>query len=186
MNPTASHSLSHSLRTLLATATAAALLAACAADAPVAPRLRVVELGSCQKLQPPEGNEISYHVYATGAQIYRWTGMSWSFVGPSAVLYADAGEQGAVGTHSAGPTWVSNSGSKVVGAVDDRCTPDANAIPWLLLHAVSAEGPGIFDSTTFIQRVKTVGGNAPATPGTTAGELASVPYTAEYYFYRRQ
>ena len=37
---------------------------------------------------------------------------------------------------------------------------------------------------TFIQRVNTTGGIAPAAPGTTVGEEARVPYTAEYFFYR--
>ena len=35
-----------------------------------------------------------------------------------------------------------------------------------------------------IQRLNTVGGTMPATPGTTVGEIARVPYTAEYYFYK--
>jgi hypothetical protein len=60
----------------------------------------------------------------------------------------------------------------------------ADAIPWLLLRAVSTEGPGIFERTTFIQRVNTMGGAAPATAPTQAGQEARVPYTAEYYFYR--
>jgi hypothetical protein len=182
MNTTASHAL----RTLLATAAAAAaaLTIACADHAPVAPKLQVVSLGSCEKLQPPSGNTLVSRLYAKGVQIYRWTGSTWSFVEPSAVLFADAEGTGAVGSHYAGPTWLSVSGSKVVGAVDDRCTPDVNSIPWLLLRAVSAEGPGIFDGTTFIQRVNTVGGNAPSDPGKAPGELASVPYTAVYLFYR--
>jgi hypothetical protein len=63
------------------------------------------------------------------------------------------------------------------------CAPDTTAIPWLKLGAVSSQGPGVFDGVTFIQRVNTVGGKAPATSGTTVGEVANVPYSAEYYFY---
>jgi len=44
--------------------------------------------------------------------------------------------------------------------------------------------PGIFEPTTYIQRVNTVGGLAPSTPGTVVGEEARVPYAAEYFFYR--
>src|SRR5206468_943717 len=44
--------------------------------------------------------------------------------------------------------------------------------------------PGIFARTTYVQRVNTVGGRAPGTAGTAAGQVARVPYTAEYYFYR--
>ena len=91
-----------------------------------------------------------------------------------------------VGIHYAGPTWESASGSKVVAAVVDSCTPDPDAIPWLLLKAVSSEGPGIFHRVTYIQRVFTEGGLAPADAGDFVGEEARVPYTAWYVFYREQ
>jgi hypothetical protein len=91
---------------------------------------------------------------------------------------------GQVGTHYVGPTWESNSGSKVVGVRVAGCTPDPTAIPWLLLRAVTSEGPGILHRVTFIQRVNTVGGLAPTAPGSEIGEQVEVPYTAEYFFYR--
>ena len=140
----------------------------------------------CQSIQVQAGNEVAFHAFALGVQVYKWNGTSWAFVGPVANLYADKGFRGQVGTHYGGPTWESNSGSKVVSrrVVDTGCTPDANAIPWLLLETVSTDGPGIFDSTTFVQRVNTTGGLAPAAPGTTVNEVREVPYTAEYYFYR--
>ena len=147
---------------------------------------RAPDLGDCQDLQVPAGNKVAFHAYAEGVQIYRWNGTSWVFVAPEAVLYADAEGDDVVGIHYAGPTWESNSGSKVVGTVLERCTPDPDAIPWLLLEAVSNEGPGIFHRVTYIQRVNTVGGNAPADPGDVLGEVVRVPYTAEYYFYRKQ
>jgi hypothetical protein len=140
--------------------------------------------GDCARLRVEAGHKVAAHAYATGVQVYRWTGTAWAFVGPEAVLYHDEGGNGELGTHYAGPTWESASGSKVVAAVVDRCTPDPDAIPWLLLRAVSSEGPGIFHRITYIQRVNTTGGLAPAEPGDVVGELAEVPYTAEYYFYR--
>jgi hypothetical protein len=90
---------------------------------------------------------------------------------------------GQIGTHYAGPTWESRSGSKVVAARLAGCTPDTTAIPWLKLGAVSSQAPGLFGNVTFIQRVNTIGGLAPSTAGTTIGQLANVPYTADYYFY---
>ena len=176
----------------------AALATACSADAPSGPgvvpavsasaarnAVRTPDLGSCQNLAAPEGTKLAAHVYAAGVQIYHWNGASWSFSGPSAPLTADAGGNGVVGTHYAGPTWESNGGGTVVGTVLDRCTPDPNAIPWLLLGAV-AEGPGLFHRVTYIQRLNTVGGLAPAAPGTSVGQEARVPYTTEYLFYRPQ
>jgi hypothetical protein len=139
---------------------------------------------ACASIEAPPGNKVCFHAYAIGVQIYRWNGTAWVFVAPAAVLYANAGYDGEVGTHNAGPTWESNSGSKVVGQRIAGCTPDATAIPWLLLQAVTTEGPGIFHRVTYVQRVNTVGGLAPTAPGTVAGEEAQVPYAAEYFFYR--
>jgi hypothetical protein len=140
--------------------------------------------GACQSVQVPEGNKVSFHVYAVGVQVYKWNGSAWAFVGPVANLFADHNYRGLVGTHYGGPTWESKSGSKVVASRVAGCTPDASAIPWLKLEAVSTEGPGIFDGVTFVQRVNTTGGLAPSTPGSVVGEEARVPYTTEYYFYR--
>src|SRR5262245_54883876 len=137
---------------------------------------RVPDLGDCQVLKVPAGNKVAFAAYAEGVQIYRWNGTSWVFVGPEAVLYASSEDDDVVGIHYAGPTWESSSGSYLVGSVLERCTPDSSAIPWLLLKAVSSDGPGIFDGVTYIQRVNTTGGKAPAEPGDFDGEMARVPY----------
>ena len=144
----------------------------------------VPDLGDCDHLQPPAGNRPFFRVFAEGVQIYRWNGTSWVFVAPEADLYASPIGVGLVGTHYASPTWESLSGSKVVGTVDQRCDVDAGDIQWLLLRAVSSEGPGVFGGVTYIQRLNTSGGIAPTSPGTTTGQIARVPYTTEYYFYR--
>jgi hypothetical protein len=183
----------------LAALAGAALLSACVDNAPVGPnrgpalsaqgsasQSRAADLSACPELRASAESKLAFHVYAAGVQVYRWNGATWSFVGPSAVLSADADGKSTVGTHYAGPTWESNSGGTVVGAVQKRCTPDAGSIPWLLLGAVSTDGPGVFHRVTQIQRVNTVGGNAPANPGSVMGDEARVPYTAEYFFYREQ
>jgi len=146
-------------------------------------------------IQVPEGNKVSFHVYAEGVQIYTATasatsptGFAWTFTGPEAVLYDLDGN--VVGIHYAyaGPTrpaWETTSGSLVVGArFVPPVTVDTNAIPWLRLDAVATEGPGVLERTTYIQRVNTTGGLAPSALPTTAGQQARVPYTTEYYFYR--
>ncbi|HVG20074.1 MAG TPA: DUF3455 domain-containing protein [Blastocatellia bacterium] len=140
----------------------------------------------CDRLQVPAGKKVAFHVYALGVQVYKWNGASWDFVAPVATLSADADYNGDVGIHYAGPTWESNSGSKVVARRLEGCSPDSTAIPWLLLQAVSTTGPGIFSSVTYVQRVNTTGGLAPAIPGSSVGAVVEVPYTAEYYFYRGQ
>jgi hypothetical protein len=136
-------------------------------------------------IQVPDGNKLHFRAYAEGVQIYVWSGTSWVFQAPEAVLFADVGAHGEIGIHYAGPTWESESDSKVVGtAIANAASPNANSIPLLLIRAASTEGPGIFARTTYVQRVNTVGGRAPATDGTATGQVARVRYTAEYYFYR--
>jgi hypothetical protein len=155
-----------------------------AADITVAAAARTPDLGDCEELQAPAGNTAFFHVYASGVQIYRWDGTTWTFVGPEAELYADPGFHGVIGTHYAGPTWESASGGLVVGSVLERCTAISDAIPWLLLQTTSRQGPGHFAQVTYIQRVNTTGGLAPTTSGSFVGEEVRVPYTAEYFFYR--
>ena len=185
------------LRALGALATAL-FIAACADRTPLGPGrhmlaadmeadagLRGVELGECADIEVPAGNKLALHLYARGLQVYRWTGTSWTLARPDARLYADAGYAGLVGTHGAGPTWVSLSGSITKGEVDKRCDRPGT-IQWVRLRAVQADGPGIFDRTTYIQRVNTTGGVAPTTPGGVVGEEQGVPYTAEYLFFRAE
>ncbi|MFO0950751.1 MAG: DUF3455 domain-containing protein [Isosphaeraceae bacterium] len=145
---------------------------------------RKPDLSECPALEVPSGNKLAFHTYAEGVQVYRWDGSAWQFVAPEALLFADAGGGGVVGIHFAGPTWESLSGSRVVGSVVARYTADPDSIPWLLLKAVSSEGPGPFHRITAIQRLYTVGGKAPGFPGAYLGDVARVPYTAEYFFYR--
>jgi hypothetical protein len=128
------------------------------------------------------GSTLMLHAFGIGVQIYHWNGTSWGAAVPLATIYADAGGHGQVATHFAGPTWQSNSGSTVVGTVAKRCTVDPASIQWLSLTAVHS-GVGIFAKVTFIQRLNTVGGSAPATAGTVIGQEARVPYTADYLFY---
>ena len=129
-------------------------------------------------------NKVHFHGFGVGFQVYTWNGTSWGSAVPDAILFN--GQGGVVATHFAGPTWESNSGSRVVGALPPlgAVTVDTNAIPWLRLQALITEGPGIFADTTFIQRVNTTGGKAPSAPGAFVGQVARVPYTADYFFFR--
>jgi Protein of unknown function (DUF3455) len=81
-----------------------------------------------------------------------------------------------------------------VTAGTDASCPNGGSIDCLLLQVIgSDEGPAggkSLTKTTFIQRLNTKGGSAPANPAT--GCLAStdvshqvlVPYTADYFFFR--
>jgi hypothetical protein len=156
-----------------------------AGDAGVSQRAPELPSPVCDRVNAPSGHRLSFHVYALGAQIYRWNGSGWVFIAPEATLYADSCYNGAVGVHYAGPIWEFNDRSKVMAALEERCAPLPGAIPWLLLRATSSSEHGRLGGVTYIQRLNTIGGTAPAEAGTVVGEEAHVPYTAEYYFYRK-
>jgi hypothetical protein len=74
----------------------------------------------------------------------------------------------------------------VTGAkVAQADAPVADAVPWLLLRATSTSGHGRFSDVTFIQRLATRGGKAPASGCDAAHNGAELPvtYRADYYFY---
>jgi hypothetical protein len=130
-------------------------------------------------------NAVGVQVYVCGLTVANPTTPSWVFVNPQANLMNDCGEL--LGTHFIGPTWQSHDGSSVVGSKVAGATVDSTALPWLLLTATShADTDGYFKDVTSIQRVATVGGNAPATgcDATTLGTILQVPYSAEYVFYK--
>jgi hypothetical protein len=142
-------------------------------------------------LKPPAGHVLSLSEPATGVQIYRCSeqgdkpgSFSWSLNAPEAKLHDDAGEVS--GKHYAGPTWQAKDGSRVVGeTVAKKEAPESGSIPWLLLRAKSTAGSGVFSEITFIQRVRTHGGNAPSVgcDQNQAGKEIRVPYSALYRFF---
>ena len=161
---------------------ATAALAAQATDnrAPEVPQEIVVDSST---------NVVHFHGFGVGFQIYTWNGTDWGRAVPQATLFDGDGvvatHFGVVTPQFTAPAWQSNSGSRVVGNLPPTAvTVDTNAIPWLRLEALSTEGPGIFANISFIQRVNTTGGKAPFTPGAFVGQVARVPYTADYFFYR--
>jgi hypothetical protein len=177
------HMLRHHLRNAFLVAVAALSVAACSDEEGSAAPLTPPDLTACGALAVDDSLQLVSRLFATGVQIYRWNDTTWTFISPSATLFDDAGMKHAVGIHYSGPTWEGLDGSKVTGAKLGECTPDAGAIPWLLLGATAADLPGEFDGVTRIQRVNTAGGKAPAAAGTNVGQVVSVPYTTEYYFY---
>src|SRR5882672_3560870 len=99
------------------------------------------------------------------------------------------------------PTWQSSlDSSRVWGqtthsiaAGSDPSCPNAGSIACLLLQVIGSEqGPAggkLLTKTTFIQRLNTNGGSAPATGclvTADVGNQALVPYTADYFFSRAE
>ena len=93
------------------------------------------------------------------------------------------------------PTWQhSHDGSAVWAAIQSRggAYVAPGAIPWLLLKKVGTIegtiGRGLLAKTTFIHRVNTQGGVAPARVHVrvAVGAIALVPYSTDYIFYRAE
>ena len=154
----------------------------------------VLGVSAAQTIPPslavPNGQFTAFQVEAQGIQIYACqataddpTAFEWAFRAPEADLRNLDGEL--IGRHYAGPTWEGLDGSLVVGmARASADSPDPTAIPWLLLEARSHDGAGLFSSVSYVQRIDTHEGRAPAQGcgASTLGQEARVPYTAVYAF----
>lgn len=96
------------------------------------------------------------------------------------------------------PTWQGSLDSSVVwgkavgsiAAGSDASCPTAGSISCLLLQSIGTQngpaGGNFMTQTTYIQRLNTNGGSAPATGCSVAGDVGKqtlVPYTADYYFF---
>jgi hypothetical protein len=107
----------------------------------------------------------------------------WVFVGPVAKLM-DGGKE--VGKYYAGPTWEASDGSKVTGKQVAVAPAAPGSIPLQLVKAEPAMGAGAMSGVTYIQRVNTMGGVAPADPcsAAVAGAKRQVAYQADYLFFK--
>lgn len=146
-------------------------------------------------LAPPADQVLALTLTARGVQIYECRAVpggesnrfEWAFKAPEADLFDAQGRK--VGRHYAGPTWelTGDGGGKVAGRVKAKAeAPDGKGIPWLLLEAAPASGGGVMGRVQSIQRVNTVGGQAPAEEVANqakVGQERRVEYTATYHFY---
>src|SRR5688572_8125156 len=109
------HTLRPYLRNTLLVAAVTLAVAACSEDEGSAP-LTPPDLAACGGLAVADSLQLVSRLFATGVQIYRWNDTTWTFISPSATLFADAGMKHSVGIHYSGPTWEGLDGSKVTGA----------------------------------------------------------------------
>jgi hypothetical protein len=133
------------------------------------------------------GETLMVTAHATGAQVYECKTNSdgklvWQFREPIATLMIDGKT---VGRHIAGPVWEMADGSAVSAKVSAQA-PGAttNDIPLLRLDVAARHGSGLLSGVTTIQRLNTRGGRADAACDS-AGTFLSVPYSADYAFYKR-
>jgi len=145
------------------------------------------------EVTPPAGNKAVLTLVGAGDLAYECKAVAdkpgtfaWTFAGPNAKLL-DANKK-EVGKYYGGPTWESNDGSKVTGKQLAVAPGAAGSIPLQLVQANPSTGKGAMSDVTYIQRLKTVGGVAPATPACAAanvGAKTTVPYQADYVFFKK-
>jgi hypothetical protein len=169
--------------------------------APLAAALVVTTAGSVQaqvpkpdkaspsipaEIQVPAGNTLALVFGAQGVQVYTCTDGAWKFTEPAAQLVGYGAKAGfpkfATAIHFRGPSWESTDDGSVVTAASVASSPVTGSIPQLLLKAATNQGSGVFGKVTYVQRLATTGGAAPA-GSCTSGAVQGVKYGAEYRFY---
>jgi hypothetical protein len=165
-------------------------------------------------IQVEEGNEAFLIGHATGTQNYSCqpcvagtegcdNGVAFALFTPQATLFNDNGKQIITHFNSPNPiennlvraTWQhSQDTSRIWAKITGSATVSRTAIAWLRLQVkevgalAGPTGGRKLTGTTFIQRVNTSGGLAPATGCNSPADLgakAFVPYTADYVFYKK-
>ena len=173
----------------LSAAALAALLSACSSMSPPPAMFSQASLPDAVKV--PTGQKVALETVGVGEITYECREKAaaagqfeWAFVGPDAVLNDRSGKS--VGKYYGPPaTWQSNDGSKLTGTQQAVAPSAPGNIPLQLVKANPALGQGAMTGVSYIQRVATKGGVAPAAPcgADTKGRKEIVKYQADYIFW---
>lgn len=169
------------------------LLAACGSMSPMMPMKPMYSQAMLPAtVQVPAGNKVAMETVGVGDITYQCSPkkdmagqFEWVFVGPDAKLNDRSGKQ--VGKYYGPPaTWESMDGSKLTATQVAVAPNGTGNIPTQLVKANPAMGSGAMSGVTYIQRVDTKGGVAPAMAcaATNAGSKQVVQYQADYIFYK--
>lgn len=171
----------------LATLGVVALLSACASSPTM---MKVDNTALPEAVRVPAGQKVMMATTGVGEITYECREKKdmagqheWAFVGPVATLYG--ADRKAVGKYYAGPTWEAGDGSKVSGKQLAVAPAAPGSIPLQLVKADPAMGAGAMTGVSYIQRLNTKGGVAPATgcDAMSKGKRQQVAYEADYVFY---
>ena len=143
-------------------------------------------------MQVPAGHTVALETVGVGMITYEcrvkkdMAGQyQWAFAGPDAQLLDRSGKQ--VGKYYGPPaTWEAMDGSKITGKQLAVAPGGAGNIPLQLVQADPAMGQGAMTGVTYIQRLKTQGGVAPAADcgAPNVGAQLTVKYQADYVFWK--
>ncbi len=144
------------------------------------------------EVQVPAGHRVVMQTVGSGEITYECRAkkdaagqFEWVFVGPKAVLADRSGKS--LGKYYGPPaTWENNDGSKVTATQVAVAPAGSGNIPFQLVKANPAVGSGAMNGVTYIQRVATNGGIAPASMcgAGNVGSKENVKYQADYIFWK--
>jgi hypothetical protein len=180
--------------TLVLVPAALVLLSACGSMSPAQPMM-FSQAALPEAVKVPAGQKVAMETVGVGEITYECREkqaagqavagqFEWAFVGPNAVLNDRKGK--AVGKYYGPPaTWEAMDSSKVTGAQVAVAPAAPGSIPLQLVKANPAMGQGAMTGVSYIQRVATQGGVAPAAPCgmDTKGKKEVVKYQADYIFW---
>lgn len=148
-----------------------------------------------EAVRVPAGHKVAMETVGVGQITYECRAKAnmagqfeWVFVGPDAALNARSGMK--LGRYYGPPaTWEASDGSKFTGAQVAIAPAPAGNIPLQLVKANPAwskDGKGSFEGVSYVQRVATKGGVAPAMPcgGDSLGKREVVNYQADYILWK--
>lgn len=179
------------MRTCVSIIGLTALLAACG-SAPMHSALVFSQDVLPEPIKVPAGHKVAMETVGVGDITYECREkkdaagqFEWIFAGPAAVLKDRGGK--AIGSYYGPPaTWQSSDGSKITATQLAVAPAGAGNIALQLVKANPASGAGAMMGVTYIQRVATKGGVAPASACDAAakGKKEVVKYQADYIFWK--
>ncbi len=176
----------------LAASALVSLLAACS-SAPMTSMTQKYDQSTLPAaVRVPAGHSVATELVGVGDLTYECREkidapgqFAWTLIGPVAVLNDRSGKR--AGKYAGPPAvWTHNDASSARGTQLAIAPGGAGNIPLQLVKVDEIKGNGAMSGITFIQRVATKGGVAPALPCTQAENYkeATVTYQADYIFYR--
>ncbi|MDD3354991.1 DUF3455 domain-containing protein [Zoogloea sp.] len=180
----------HPTLNLITLASAATLLGACASMMGGGAAHSQASLP--ESVQVPAGHRVAWETAGSGEITYECREKAampgqaeWVFVGPRAVLKDRSGQS--VGRYYGPPaTWEAQDGSRLTGTQVAVAPAGAGNLPYQLVKANPAIGPGALMGVSYIQRVALKGGVAPGSECSisTQGRREQVTYQADYIFWK--
>ena len=170
----------------------AAVLSGCASQGGGMAMDVASQAGLPDAIRVPVGHRVAMETVGVGEVSYECRAsrdrpgqFEWVFVGPDATLSTRDGQR--VGRYHGPPaTWESLDGSRVTGVQLAVAPAGEGHLPLQLVKANPAQGQGAMQGVSYIQRLATRGGVAPAAAcsADSAGHKAVLRYQADYVFWR--